>query len=96
MSTSQSQPVPHHRFAIRNGDWTLPLSGSTPANVNGTSAEQPYEVLQTEAALAELSLHLEQKLGQLVLGGEVDHERSHYEASHRMLRFTNWSTASIV
>ncbi len=70
MSTSQSPPVPPHRFAVRIDDWISLLSGST-ATDDDSSPEQTYALLQTEAALAELSSYLQHQLNQLVHGGEA-------------------------
>jgi hypothetical protein len=70
MSTSKSPPVSPRRFSVRFDDWIFPLSGST-AMDGDPPPKQTYELLKTEDALAELSLHLEQQLGQLVLGGEA-------------------------
>lgn len=71
MSTSQSQTVHSHHFAIRLGDRTLPGSASSVVDRDTTSLDQPYEILQTEAALAELSQYLEQQLKERVLVGEL-------------------------
>ncbi len=70
MSTRQSPPVPPHRFAFRIDDWTSLLSGST-ATDDDSSPEQTYALLQTKAALAELSSYLQHQLNQLVHGGEA-------------------------
>ncbi len=70
MSTSKSPPVPPRRFAVCIDDWTFPLSGST-AMDGDSSPEQTYELLKTEAALAELSSYLQQQINQLVHGGDA-------------------------